>query len=129
MSECRMSRLLGPYVDGELSRVEERRLREHIKRCDTCGKALAEEVALASLLGRLEAAPPVGELGPLEQRVLQAIALEPLASRDFLFGLWERPAPALLISVALTLYLLNAVSRVCLVDTKILVEALVKVAF
>lgn len=129
MSECRMSRLLGPYVDGELSRAEEHRLTEHIKRCEACDKALAEEMALISLLGRLETAPSHGEIGVLEQRVLQAIAGEPPGSGDFLFGLWERPVPALLTSVALALYLLHAVSRVYPIDTKILVEALIKVAF
>ena len=95
MSEDRFEELLGPYLLGELSVVEERELEQHLEGCSGCRGELARARQTHDLLRELAAGGPPPEL---KDRVLARAGGEiPVRSRGG-WRLWVPVAAALLLA-------------------------------
>ncbi len=107
MSEDRFEELLGPYLLGELSVVEERELEQHLEGCSGCRGELARARQTHDLLRELAAGRPPPEL---KDRVLARAGGEiPVRSRGG-WRLWV-PAAALVVIAVLGAGLLWTITK------------------
>ena len=106
MSEDRFEKLLGPYVQGELSGAEERELEQHLEGCSDC-QADLEDLRHAHGILRATAGGPPPEL---KEWVMARVRSEPRHRPTVRWRLWLPVAAALLVVAILGLGLLRTVS-------------------
>ena len=107
MTEDRFEELLGPYLLGELSVEEERKLKHHLEECSGCRDELASTRQTHDLLRGLAAGGPPPEL---KDRVLAQAGVEIPASSRGAWRLWI-PAAALLVVAVLGAGLLWTITQ------------------
>lgn len=95
MAEDRFEELLGPYLLGELTVEEERKLERHLEVCSGCRRALDSAQPTHNLLRQLAANEPPAEL---KDQVLVRARGQILTQPWVRWGFWVTTAAALLIA-------------------------------
>jgi len=95
VAEDRFEELLGPYLLGELTLEEERKLERHLEVCSGCRCALDRAQETHNLLRQLVANEPPAEL---KDQVLVRARVQILTRPWVRWGFWATTAAALLIA-------------------------------
>jgi anti-sigma-K factor RskA len=106
MSEDRFGDLLGPYVLGELTSEEERKLERHLEECSSCWDELRVVWGIHNALREAAASEPPPEL---RARTLARAKGESSAPPRLRWTVWVPMAAALLVAAVLGFGLLRSI--------------------